>query len=262
MSYTLKNIKYSPIEGCKNINISSGFGPRTFYNNITKRVEKGFHNGIDIISGSKVVAPAKGEVIEVCDKISGYDERSPRGNYVILKHDDGVSTAYYHLKKGSIKVKKGEVLNEKDEIGRIGATGHATGSHLHYGVKVGSSWVNPKDYLLGNKRFLKETSTPKQECILYTIAPNDTLSAIAQKYDVPLSVLVTYNDIEDINLIYVGNILRIPLINNSTYEIKKGDTLSKIAIKYKTTWQKLYEKNRDVIGDDPNLLKIGTVIRI
>lgn len=41
------------------------------------------------------------------------------------------------------------------------------------------------------------------------------------------------------------------------YTVVSGDTLSKIAKKYNTTWQKIYEDNKDVIGDNPNLIKVG-----
>lgn len=47
-----------------------------------------------------------------------------------------------------------------------------------------------------------------------------------------------------------------------TYTVKKGDTLSGIAKKYGTTWQKLYEKNKSVIGSNPNLIIPGQVLTI
>ena len=39
-----------------------------------------------------------------------------------------------------------------------------------------------------------------------------------------------------------------------TYIVKSGDNLSKIALKYHTTWQQLYEDNKEIIGDNPNLI--------
>ena len=49
-----------------------------------------------------------------------------------------------------------------------------------------------------------------------------------------------------------------PVVDNSiTYVVKKGDNLSKIAKKYKTTWQKIYNDNKKVIGKNPNLIKVG-----
>ena len=47
----------------------------------------------------------------------------------------------------------------------------------------------------------------------------------------------------------------------ATYIVKSGDTLSGIAKKYNTTWQEIYEKNKSVIGDNPNLIKPGQVLK-
>ena len=46
------------------------------------------------------------------------------------------------------------------------------------------------------------------------------------------------------------------------YVVQKGDTLSSIAEKYNTTWQKIYEDNKDVIGDNPNLIIVGQELKI
>ena len=54
----------------------------------------------------------------------------------------------------------------------------------------------------------------------------------------------------------------ITLANNITYTVKKGDNLTSIAKKYNTTWKKIYEDNKDVIGSDPNLIKPGQVLTI
>ena len=43
----------------------------------------------------------------------------------------------------------------------------------------------------------------------------------------------------------------------SNYIIKKGDTLSSIAKKYNTTWQKIYDNNKSIIGNNPNIIKSG-----
>ena len=44
--------------------------------------------------------------------------------------------------------------------------------------------------------------------------------------------------------------------------MKSGDTLSSIAKKYNTTWQKIYEKNKSVIGSNPNLIRVGQKLEI
>lgn len=48
----------------------------------------------------------------------------------------------------------------------------------------------------------------------------------------------------------------------STYTIKRGDTLSGIAGKYGTTWQTIYNNNRDIIGSNPNLIKPGQILKV
>ncbi len=46
------------------------------------------------------------------------------------------------------------------------------------------------------------------------------------------------------------------------YVVKKGDNLSKIAKRYNTTWKRIYNKNKELIGDNPNLIKAGWKLKI
>ena len=48
----------------------------------------------------------------------------------------------------------------------------------------------------------------------------------------------------------------------TTYVVKQGDTLSAIAKKYNTTWQKIYDKNKNIIGNNPNLIRVGQKLKI
>lgn len=256
MSYKLKNIKYNPLKGYDYSNVSSRFGSRTFYNDVTKKYEKGFHNGIDLTTGTIVIAPEDGEVTEVYNGVSGYSEKQSRGNYIVLKHKKDIYTVYYHLKKNSIRVSKGDRVERGALLAEVGATGHATGLHLHYGIKVNTKWVNPEDYLLGKKRLTAENF---EDHIIYTVKQGDTLIEIAAKYGIDYKLLAEINGIDNPDLIYAGDKIKLPL---KTIIVEKGDTLSGIAKKYNTTWQKLYEKNKDVIGDDPNLIKVGMVLKI
>ena len=50
--------------------------------------------------------------------------------------------------------------------------------------------------------------------------------------------------------------------NNNYYVVKKGDNLTKIAKKFNTTWQKIYNKNKNIIGDNPNLIYPGQILYI
>ena len=99
------------------------------------------HKGIDFStyrSGDAVIATANGQVVTV-----GYD--ASYGNYVIIKHKHGIYTRYAHLMYASVL--KGQFVSQRDTIGYVGNTGVTTGPHLHYEVHIGSSIVNPAQYI-------------------------------------------------------------------------------------------------------------------
>lgn len=96
----------------------------------------------------------------------------------------------------------------------------------------------------------------------YTVKKGDTLSEIAAKYGTTYQTLASYNGIANPNKIYAGQVIKIPngtvsTSSNTTYVVKKGDTLSAIASKYGTTWQKIYQDNKSVIGSNPNTIYAG-----
>ena len=96
----------------------------------------------------------------------------------------------------------------------------------------------------------------------YTVKKGDTLSGIASKYGTTYQVLASYNGIANPNKIYEGQVIKIPnkksnTSSSTTYVVKKGDTLSGIASKYGTTWQKIYQDNKSIIGSNPNKIYEG-----
>lgn len=108
----------------------------------------------------------------------------------------------------------------------------------------------------------KPTNPPKE--IIYTVVKGDTLSGIAEKYNTTYQELARINNIKNPNLIYPGEKIR---INETTqtgtkYVVKKDDNLTTIAKKYNTTWQKIYNDNKQTIGSDPNLIKPGQILII
>ncbi|MBQ9266973.1 MAG: M23 family metallopeptidase [Clostridia bacterium] len=98
------------------------------------------HNGIDLIAekGTKVLAVSDGIVED-----TGFTAKD--GNYITLKHSDGYETLYMHLQ--DILVEKGESVAAGDEIGTVGATGMATGPHLHFELHYNGEAVNPLEFL-------------------------------------------------------------------------------------------------------------------
>lgn len=123
--------------------------------------------------------------------------------------------------------------------------------------------VNPA---IGKITAPTETNTSNSNDIVYTVVKGDTLSGIANKYGTTYQKLAEYNGISNPNLILVGQKIKIPNSNSSsssiTYVVKSGDTLSGIASKYGMNWKDLYNKNKSVIGNNPNLIKPGQVLVI
>lgn len=99
-----------------------------------------FHNGIDLGAGygAAVHAAAGGRVVEAGWE-GGY------GRSVVINHGNGLSTRYAHLSQ--IDVHVGESVDRGEVIGNVGATGRATGPHLHFEVHSGGVAVNPLNYL-------------------------------------------------------------------------------------------------------------------
>ena len=95
----------------------------------------------------------------------------------------------------------------------------------------------------------------------YTVQAGDSLSAIAARFGTTVAELVSLNNISDPNLIYVGQVLKIPSSGNSsrTYTVQAGDTLSYIAAKFGTTVSNLVTLNNI---SDPNLIYVGQVLYV
>ncbi|MDP4109099.1 MAG: peptidoglycan DD-metalloendopeptidase family protein [Bacillota bacterium] len=97
------------------------------------------HTGVDISApyGAKVVAANAGTVV-----ISGYN--SAYGNYVVINHGGGKATLYAHFSKRLVS--KGDTVKKGQAIGLVGATGYATGAHLHFEIRINGATVNPLSY--------------------------------------------------------------------------------------------------------------------
>ena len=131
----------SPIE---KYYITSSYGYRK--DPYTKR--RAFHKGIDLGAawGSDILATASGE-------ISFVGNYGSYGKSVFIDHGNGIQTRYAHLSK--IFVKKGEIVDLGNIIGKIGNTGRSTGKHLHYEIKVYDKARNPYPFLRIGKNVFK-----------------------------------------------------------------------------------------------------------
>jgi murein DD-endopeptidase MepM/ murein hydrolase activator NlpD len=111
--------------------VSSLFGSR----------KRDYHEGIDIRTnrGSPIFASKEGEVIYSSRKIRGY------GNMIVVKHTEEFATVYAHNRKNLVKV--GDHVTQGQVLGLVGATGKATGPHLHFEIRKGELPQDPLLYL-------------------------------------------------------------------------------------------------------------------
>ena len=96
-----------------------------------------FHTGIDFpaAAGTPVAAAGYGCVESAGWSAGGY------GNLVVLRHRQGMTSWYAHLER--IAVRSGACLRAGDRVGAVGATGNATGPHLHFELRVRGAAVDP-----------------------------------------------------------------------------------------------------------------------
>lgn len=115
--------------------ISGLFGAQRIYNG----TPGSYHNGMDIAAarGQDFVAPADGVVT-----LAANDAFTLEGHLLMIDHGMGLNSAFLHASE--LLVKKGDVVRQGQVIGRVGATGRASGPHLHWGMKWNAARIDPK----------------------------------------------------------------------------------------------------------------------
>ncbi|WFL79024.1 M23 family metallopeptidase [Altererythrobacter arenosus] len=123
-----------PVKG----RVSGRFGAQRIY-----RGEPGsYHSGMDITtgeSGTPFVAPADGVVV------LAVQDFSLEGNLLIIDHGQGLNSAFLHASR--LVVSEGQSVRQGQHIGNIGASGRATGPHLHWGLKWNDARLDPLLFL-------------------------------------------------------------------------------------------------------------------
>ncbi|MFJ1340889.1 peptidoglycan DD-metalloendopeptidase family protein [Pseudomonas caricapapayae] len=116
--------------------LSSKFGVRRFFNG----EERNPHAGLDfaVPAGTPIKTPANGKVILIGNYFFN-------GNTVFVDHGQGFISMFCHMSK--IDVKPGQQLSRGAIVGRVGATGRATGPHMHWNVSLNDARVDPAIFI-------------------------------------------------------------------------------------------------------------------
>ena len=114
---------------------------------------KDLHEGLDLKAptGTPVYSSQSGVVLFAGEGIRGY------GLLVVVRHPEKVSTIYAHNSK--ILVRRGQRVRQGQLLSYSGATGHVTGPHLHFEIRLGLSAVNPTPYLPSPSRSIARSDT-------------------------------------------------------------------------------------------------------
>lgn len=201
-------------------NITSRYGYRAAF----KRVHKGLD--IKVCTGDTIVAAFDGKVRVVRYDDGGY------GNYVVIRHNNGLETIYGHLSKqlvcGDQMVKAGE------PIGLGGNTGRSFGSHLHFETRLAGEPINPEllfnfpaqdvtgdfytfhksdasnatNLLAAQHKVSSEDVVAMTATHFYKVKRNETISSIAEKLGVSEETLAKNNRMNTEARLRVGQILR------------------------------------------------------
>lgn len=190
---------FPPISGI----ITSNFGWRD------NRMHKGMD--IDLKRGDQVHAAFDG-MVRIARYNGGY------GNVVIVRHYNGLETVYAHLSK--IKVKAGQVVIAGQTLGLGGATGHATGTHLHFEVRFKGHALNPANFIsfTENNTFNDTLIIRKSKygiaafpanASIYTVQRGDSWYEIAKRYALTTHQLSALNGTDKRFYLRVGQKIRI-----------------------------------------------------
>ena len=127
--------------------VSSSYGPRK--HPVTGKYR--MHHGIDLAGTwqENISVSADGTVV-----FAGY--HGSFGKVIRIRHNYGIMTTYGHLAK--INVRRGDIVNEGQVIGKMGRTGKVKGAHLHYEISVNGKSQNPATYIKIGRNLLSRSS--------------------------------------------------------------------------------------------------------
>ena len=229
----------------RKIKVNSRYGPRSGR----------YHNGIDLALsiGDTIFAMFSGKVRYAKYNDGGF------GNLVILRHYNGLETFYAHLSK--FLVAPNQEVKVGDPIGLGGNTGRSTGPHLHMEVRFYDAAINPEEIIDFDHNILRKENLFLHRALFRPGAkPSGEFEVLsADQYALQNNGIST-SAIEQVAIVSAPVVK--PVIKTSQkryYQIKSGDTLTRIAAKYGTTVSVLCKLN----GLSPSsTLTIGKNLRV
>ena len=192
--------------------VTSDFGPRRYR----------YHYGTDlrVKVGDSIVSAFAGKVRIIDFEAHGY------GNYIVIRHDNGLETVYAHLSQ--VLVVHNQTVKAGELIGLGGNTGHSTGPHLHFETRYIGNAINPANiidfntglvcspsYLITKKKSFfyqqdaKRVLAMKSAAKYYTVRKGDNLRKVAARNGLSLKSLCRLNGLKTKARIKKGQQLRI-----------------------------------------------------
>lgn len=243
---------------------------------ITQNYKSGVHNGVDVVNQNYtlgyIVAHSDGVVVAYRNNCNCFENGS-YGNYVKIKHDNGYYTLYAHMAYNTVRVTTGNRVSKGQFLGYMGNTGMSYGGHLHFEVRTPNDVrIDPTSYLnsdLPNNEMKAEPTTDYKIGDIVNINGVYVSSDSTERLTPAITTGTITNIFEGARNPYLldnGNIGWInkdcivgATTNGIEYTVKSGDTLSEIAQRYNTTYQKIAEDNNI---SNPDLIYPGQVLII
>ncbi|MDR1980181.1 MAG: peptidoglycan DD-metalloendopeptidase family protein [Tannerellaceae bacterium] len=216
------------------LKVTSPYGPR----------RRRMHRGIDlkVQVGDTIRAAFAGKV-----RIRNFERRG-YGNYLVIRHPNGLETVYGHLSRFLVKVD--DIVKAGDAIALGGNTGRSTGSHLHFETRFLGQALNPADmidfengvphqdrYIFRNVKINGRNSniytSSENQLIYHRVKKGDTLNKVARLYGTTVSQLCKLNGLKTTATLRVGQALRCSVgggtTSKTTVKEKEKETTAPIA---------------------------------
>lgn len=212
------------------------------------------HKGLDIkvYTGDTIVSAFDGKVRVVSYEAKGY------GNYVVIRHNNGLETIYGHLSKHCCKV--GDVVKAGQCIGLGGNTGLSTGSHLHFETRIMGIAINPA--------LLFDFAAQDVTCDFYDFYHEGKVTPALAAANETHEEVIEQPIVEPEPLPVVEEEKTAPSKKNKknrrdrgetkVYKVKKGDTLYSISKRVGTTVDQICSRNN---LNKHSKLQLGQILR-